>query len=245
MRTNLLVVEVCSLILLTACAGPSAESEPITTGNALVSSETQDVFTRHKEFVYLVSRDDSQGQPVVTDTLVLTSSGTSWKSDSTQKGISWGTMAYPKKTGSGVAEGAGGVWIHPPRFDEYAILELSPFPEVKRPFVPGQIWDWKLHVGDHYANSAWAVWKGDMLVKTQYSATKTQVVRTALGQLACQEVLAVSCCAQGISTLRTLFHPTYGFVVLNYRNIDGKRLKLELSRVGINGEFDGNAFFSK
>lgn len=228
------------LLLLMACE----QSAPVATPPD-GTNEEQAIFTQNKEFTYLASRFSKSGERLALDTVILISQGTIWDVDSTQKVIGWENRTSGARGGTGVAEGAGGVWIHPPRFDAYAILELSPFPEVKKPFVAGQEWDWELEVGDHYANPAWAVWKGGMLVKSHYKATGTQVVTTAFGQLKCQEVTAVAHCAQGSSTLRTLFHPSYGFVLLDYTTIDGGRLTLELRHAGVSNVFDGGAFYKQ
>ncbi|HEX8350394.1 MAG TPA: hypothetical protein VF598_10570, partial [Hymenobacter sp.] len=95
----------------------------------------------------------------------------------------------------------------------------------------GQQWSWELLVPDSWANAAWAVWKGNMVVKYHYKATRTRTIATAFGKLTCQEVMADARCEQGSSTLRTLFHPTYGFVTLEYSTIDGQKLRLQLSHV--------------
>lgn len=245
MKANLLLVGVYSLVLLISCEEPTKITDSTAPVDTLDLSKTQDIFTENKEFVYLANRFRKNGRFLSTDTILLTSSGTVWELDSIQKGIGWGTRTAGTKGGTGVIENAERVWIHPPRFDDYAILELSPFPEVKKPFVIGQEWGWELEVGEQWANPAWAAWKGGMLVKTHYQATKTQVVTTALGKLECQEVIAFSQCAQGKSTLRTLFHPVYGFILLDYTTIDGGRLTLKLIQAGISNAFDGETFYNQ
>jgi hypothetical protein len=42
-----------------------------------------------------------------------------------------------------------------------------------------------------------------------------------------------------------LFHPVYGFVELDYVNIDGKRMKLQLISTAVQNKFDGEAFFKQ
>ncbi|WP_426491876.1 hypothetical protein [Hymenobacter sp. 102] len=173
----------------------------------------------------------------------MTSTGRAWNSDSAQKAISWADRRNRTTNFTGVKESVDGVWIHPPRFNQYAILELSPFPEVKKPCKKGQEWDWELGVGSQYANPAWAVWEGDMLVKTHYRTVGEQTVTTRLGRLTCQRVTAVARCAQGCSTLDLLFHPLYGFIRLDYVTIDGKRMRLELVSATVTNQFNGNEYF--
>ncbi|WP_460611965.1 hypothetical protein [Hymenobacter seoulensis] len=182
---------------------------------------------------------------VVDDTVMLTSTGTVWKMDSTQKEIGWSSETKGTTSSTGVEESASGVWIHPPRFNQYAILELSPFPEIRQPFKVGQEWDWELSVGSHWSNPAWAVWEGEMVVKTHYTAVGEQISTTPLGQLKCEKVTAISRCRAGTASLTLLFHPQYGFVELDYVNIDARRMRFQLLSVGIQNEFNGGAYFGR
>ncbi|WBO85886.1 hypothetical protein [Hymenobacter yonginensis] len=235
------------VLLGTASCGTQADTlESLTAGSKPESARSEKIFTKNKEFIYAVSCYDDQRQLKATDTIALTSTGAVWESDSTQTKIGWGSRMANKTAStewSGVRENTVGVWIHPPRFDRYVILRVSPFPEVKLPFVKGQEWDWELAVGEQWANPAWGVWKGDMLVKSHYRAIGEQVVTTPLGRLACQRVAAVSRCSQGSSTLNLLFHPRYGFVELDYQTIDSKILKIRLLSAGVESKFDGGEYF--
>jgi hypothetical protein len=168
-------------------------SELSIAGNTPGSAKDAEFFIKNKEFVYLASGYDHQLRSAVTDTITLTSSGTRWDRDSPQKTIGWKNRT--SGAGSGVIENDACVWIHPPRFNRYDILELSPFPEVKKPFVPSQEWDWQLELGSHWSNPAWAVWKGNMLVGTHYKAIGKRTVATALGKLVCEEVRVVPRCS--------------------------------------------------
>jgi hypothetical protein len=237
---------VIGLLSLTFC-GKQAEDAGLDASQNTANIHTE-IFTAHKEFIYRVSGVSRNCQTTSADTIVLLSSGMPWSLNIGQKKIAWGKRTAGKNTGlnwTGVVEDSLRLWMHPPRFDQYAILELSPFPEVKKPFVPGQQWYWGLEVGSYYANPAWAVWQGNMLVKTRYKATGRQTIKTAFGELTCQEIIATATCAAGRTTLRTLFHPEYGFVVLDYVNIDASKMTLQLIYVGIENTFDGNAYFKQ
>jgi hypothetical protein len=233
------VTYLVTVALLSCHTEPRQATDPGATSSAVARPE---IFTQNKEFVYQVSRFEG-GQAVVTDTVVLTSRGTVWKMDSTQKEIGWSSKISGTKSGTGVEESPTGVWIHPLRFDEYAILELSPFPEIRLPFRPEEEWDWELSVGSQWSNPAWAVWKDRMIVRTHYKARGEKAVRTRLGQLTCYEVTAEATCTAGKTTLALLFHPQYGFVELDYHNMDGKRMRFQLLSAGVTNQFNGAAFF--
>lgn len=227
---------------LVSCQGERNQHQ--VPGKVSSTSDKQEIFGRNREFVYRVSRVEGN-QAVVVDTVVLTSTGTVWKMDSAQKGIGWSSIVSGVKSSTGVEETPSGVWIHPPRFDAYAILELSPFPEIRLPYKAGQEWDWELDVGPQWGNPAWVQWEGRMTVRTHYTSIGEQLVATALGELRCQKVTAVATCTEGKADLALLFHPQYGFVELDYVNINRKQLRFQLLSVGIMNQFDGAAYFGK
>jgi len=139
--------------------------------------------------------------------------------------------------GVGAVENKEEFWIHPPRYGRYRILELNPFPHIKLPAVRGRTWQWAVYPpADAYADSAWASWKGIIQVKFRYTQGDTVHLATPLGRLPCYRVAATATSKMGTTTLESYFHPTYGFVRLNYRNIDRSRVQLEMVRVGIRPE---------
>jgi hypothetical protein len=243
-QSPILLVGLLGVLILGCSQEKVKPGDQLTNREEKSTARKQEVFSKNREFIYQVSRFES-GQWTVVDTVVLTSSGVAWRMDSTQKEIGWHSRASSISSKTGVEESAGGVWIHPPRFDQYAILELSPFPEIKQPPTTGQQWDWELEVGSQWSNPAWAVWEGDMLVETHYRTVGEQTVTTRFGRLTCQRVTAVARCAQGYSTRDLLFHPLYGFIMLDYVNVDGKRLRFELVSTGITNQFDGAKYFGK
>lgn len=243
-QSPLLLVGLLGALILGCSQKKVNPKDELTNSEEKFTAKKQEVFSKNREFVYQVSRFES-GRWAVVDTVVLTSSGVAWRMDSTQKEIGWHSKTSGTFSKTGVEESAGGIWIHPPRFEQYAILELSPFPEIKQPPIIGQQWDWELAVGSHWSNPAWAVWEGRMLVKTHYKTVGEQTVTTRLGPLTCQRVAAVASCAQGRSMLDLLFHPRYGFVMLDYVNIDGRRLRFEQVSTGITNQFDGAEYFGK
>jgi hypothetical protein len=129
---------------------------------------------------------------------------------------------------SGVLENDSMVWSHPPRDGDYAILELSPYPYIKLPATTGQQWQWPLVVGGHWSGKRWAIWQGNITVLSSYRIMGQRSLASNFGPLTCWLVEAQSACPKGTSTLETWYHPTYGFVRLRYRTIDGGHLTLNL-----------------
>lgn len=75
-----------------------------------------------------------------------------------------------------------------------------------------------------------------MLIKSHYLALGSSQVTTPLGRLSCERVLAKATSRLGSSTLDLLFHPHYGFVQLNYRNINGSYTEMNLLSAGTSNE---------
>lgn len=137
----------------------------------------------------------------------------------------------------GAVESEKEFWIHPPRYGHYRILELNPFPHIKLPAVSGRTWEWNIYPpADVYADSAWASWKGILQVQFRYTLGGSKQLVTPLGRLPCNRVLASGTSKLGTTYLEAYFHPYYGFVRLNYHNIDASRVQLELVAVDVQPE---------
>jgi hypothetical protein len=202
------------------------------------------IFRRGQQLTYQVAHRPVPGAPAQLDTLSLlcygqykpadhygaTSPDQPGDTSQVKVGFSYGAITSPVAF-AGVIEDDSTLWSHPPREGEYRILELSPYPYLKFPLVKGKHWTDSLAVGEWYGNPAWAVWKGDMLVKSKYVVQGQQQLQTPFGTLSCWVIQATATCAKGTSTLETWYHPQYGFVRLNYETINHKILDLGLVRV--------------
>lgn len=199
------------------------------------------ILVRNRRFVYLVRWYAPDAALARLDTVMLTASGAPWAVDSTQTGIAWSFPAdslWP----AGPVEKVGAVenneefWLHPPRYGRYRILELNPFPHIKLPVVSGKTWEWKVYPPELYADSAWARWKGILRVQFRYKLGSIAQLATPFGELSCYRIQARGTSKLGTTALEAYFHPTYGFVRLNYRNINASRVQLTLVAVGMRPE---------
>lgn len=130
---------------------------------------------------------------------------------------------------SGAIENEGNVWIHPPRDKYFEILELNPFPYIKAPYEIGTKWTWHLRVGDHWSDERWKLWEGQIENKYAYEITDTRTLKTNLGNIECFVIEAKATSRIGETGLTAYFNPEYGFVKLDYTNIDGSKTNLELT----------------
>lgn len=129
---------------------------------------------------------------------------------------------------SGVIENENNIWMHPPRDKYFRILELNPFPFINAPYEVGNEWEWTLGIGSGWGDVRWKVWEGRIENKYKYKITDKKKIKTALGEIDCFVIESTAKSRIGETQLTSFFNPEYGFVRLNYINIDGSKTNLEL-----------------
>lgn len=135
---------------------------------------------------------------------------------------------------SGAIENEANVWIHPPRDHYFEILELNPFPYIKAPYKIGNKWTWSLQIGSKFADERWKTWEGIIENKYEYKITEKLSLETSLGNLECYVIVSQATSSLGKTELVSYFNTKYGFVKLDYTNIDGSKTTLELTDYKIN-----------
>ena len=131
---------------------------------------------------------------------------------------------------SGVIENEANVWMHPPRDLYFEILELNPFPFIKAPYEIGTKWTWSLKIGDHWSDGRWKLWSGSVENNYEYEITDHIDIETPFGRLGCFVIEGSAKSRIGETYLRAFFNETYGFVRLEYTNIDGSKTNLVLDQ---------------
>jgi hypothetical protein len=129
---------------------------------------------------------------------------------------------------SGAIENEGNIWIHPPRDQYFEILELNPFPYIKAPYEIGNKWTWSLTIGSGWSDERWKVWEGQIVNEYDYEITDKRTLKTNLGSIECYIIKSKATSRIGETELTAYFNPEYGFVKLEYINIDGSKTNLEL-----------------
>ncbi|MEM6800231.1 MAG: hypothetical protein AAF696_02445 [Bacteroidota bacterium] len=145
---------------------------------------------------------------------------------------------YPSTSGmasfnsmSGVIENEKNLWVHPPRDKFFRILELNPFPFIQAPYEIGNSWEWYLQIGSSWGDERWKSWEGVIENTYQYTIKGKESYATSLGKIEAFEVYAEAESSLGKTYLTALFSPVYGFIDLDYTNIDGSKTHLELVEV--------------
>lgn len=122
------------------------------------------------------------------------------------------------------------VWIHPPRRLFFKILELNPFPYIKKPIKIGAKWTWSLQIGSHYGDIRWKQWESTITNISNYEIVKDTMLMTGLGQLHCFVVNSEAKSELGTTSLISYFNKKHGFVNLDYTNIDGSKIVINLMK---------------
>ncbi|MBC3539996.1 hypothetical protein ACFSC6_04610 [Rufibacter sediminis] len=196
--------------------------------------ESPSIYKRDRKFTFLASHFDKAGKLSDLDTLYLATSGEVFSEKYGQTWSSWASTGGDFGSNStGITEQDTAVWIHPPRDGRYKKLELSPFPMVEFPLEAGHTWTWNLLIGGHYSIAGFAEWAdhtNESFFST-YKITRKLPVQIPMGTFACYEIDSFTKSKFERTELKAYFNPEYGFVKLDYRNIDQTRLLMELIEV--------------
>lgn len=132
---------------------------------------------------------------------------------------------------SGVVENYKNVWMHPPREALFRILELNPFPFIQAPYEVGHSWDWELDVDNKWGDPRWMTWEGALKNKYNYEISEKKMVASQFGDLECFVVNSTAKNKLGQTKLRANFNVEYGFVNMDFTNIDGSKIEMTLSEI--------------
>lgn len=129
---------------------------------------------------------------------------------------------------TGCIENEKNIWMHPPRVGYFSILELNPFPYIQAPYEVGNTWEWSLEIGSHYGDERWVTWNGNTENIYTYKITDISNQPTAFGDIECYEITSTGTGKLGETKLVSWFSFDYGFVKLDYTNIDNSKTIIEL-----------------
>jgi hypothetical protein len=147
---------------------------------------------------------------------------------------------YPKFTKpcgdefTGVIDNKKNVWIHPPRDYTFKILELNPFPFY---YLTDSIreWAWSIETGGFYLDSRWIEHTELLKIDFKYTRLKDEILETKFGKIKCKVTNAIGVANYGTKKLKTslksYYHPDYGFIKLVYGNINNSKIVIELIEV--------------
>ena len=184
------------------------------------------------------SISESKNNETIKEVILRASSGNPFEKDIPEYNQTSISYQFMQNNGeiftmevTGAIENEKNVWIHPPRSSFFEILELNPFPYIKEPLKIGNKWNWKLKIGDHWSDKRWLEWKGGIENIYEYEIIDKKNIETKLGILKCFVIKSKAKSRIGETQLLSYFNENYGFVKLDYNNIDGTKTILELEKV--------------
>jgi hypothetical protein len=125
---------------------------------------------------------------------------------------------------SGVIEIGNRVILSPPRNSFFKVLELSPFPMVGDSIKVGYEWTDRQVVSENATVPNLMEWKGELIKELSYKITKSEYLRTNIGTLFCYLVAGTCLSPLGETKLIAYYNEQFGFVKMDFFNIDGSRI---------------------
>ncbi len=214
-------------LLLVATIKPAHSQKVLLTPVKNLKSH-QPVYLKYREFVYAVKQYGKKEEFVKHDTLIFISSPKDRHPEFGQTESIWRRKADTMKEFTGITENDTTLWIHPYRSGDYRILEFSPFPVLKYPLQVGERWNFDIKIGGEWGSKDLMEWKGIKLFKATYQLVGQETLATKLGKLNCFKVLAEGSSDFGKTQLLMYFHSEYGFVRMEYQNINQTSMQMEL-----------------
>jgi hypothetical protein len=151
----------------------------------------------------------------------------SYPNPQTKKATQPKPYEWVKSLETGAIENPQQVWIHPLRSNQYVYTEIAPFPQVKLDSLTlNGVWHNQTAI-----LMGWGAFNGK--TTSHYHVVKRETKQYgALVADNCWLIQAQGHHAQlGTSYLDFYFHPTYGFVEMNYRFYDGTKISFTLLRI--------------
>lgn len=137
---------------------------------------------------------------------------------------------------TGVIDNKKNLWIHPPRNYSFMILELSPFPFY---YLDESVdsWSWDLEVGGFYLDQRWihCEKKENLKIKYNYTRMEDELVNTPFGNIKCNVTYGTATSKYDNTFMKThlksYYNSMYGFVKLEYTNINNSKIYFNLVEV--------------
>lgn len=129
---------------------------------------------------------------------------------------------------TGLVENKYNLWVHPPRFSLFEILELNPFPYIKLPARLGNEWTDSLKIGAQWSNPLWKVWTGSVVLDYKYKITEHKSMIFRKQAVLCWVIESSAKSRLGETKLISYFNEEYGFIQMDYQNIDGSNISFNL-----------------
>lgn len=187
----------------------------------------------YKEIVYVFNYTIEESNKTQKGIIYLGCLGKPWPFEERQAAVIWTTKSDElnrKVFTTGIYEEKEFVWLHPPRQDEFSILEYSPFPQIRFPVSNNMTWKRSFTPGKNWVNKEFNI-KEDDILKFNYINTGIAFHKLKNENLECWEIEAESTNLKVQTNFSGLFNSEYGFVKMVFQNINNSTITLELCDV--------------
>jgi hypothetical protein len=133
-----------------------------------------------------------------------------------------------------VTENPQRIFLHPPRSHGFVMTEFNPFPTVNFPLNIGNSWTSFISIPDVFlkkANIRSRSTDGLTHFDLEYKITSDTTISTKIGMVLCKKIEAKGKAALGNTSATFYFSEKWGFVEIEYHNIDGSELSLKLTDI--------------
>lgn len=190
----------------------------------------------YKEIVYVFNYTiEKENAAVQKGIIYLGCLGKEWlfSEHQRQAAVIWTTNEkFLNKTlqTTGMYEEKDLIWIHPPREEEFSLLEYTPWPRIYFPVSNHLSWKTELPLGKYWVNEEFGIEEDDILKFNFVNAGPASY--SYKGQkLECWKIEAESTNLKPQTKSLSLFNKEYGFVRMVFQNLDNSIITLELSDV--------------
>lgn len=189
-------------------------------------------------FIYEVEEKDFNNVLLKKDTLGLYTTGMlSDFAPDTQRNIEWAVLTmqngqyyhknFLQDQTTGVKLYPSMLFIHPPRFEGYRILEFCPMPMFYNKKIGGT-WHWDLTIGSVWATDPLYPIKGIDTFKNDYTMKDTTTINTEMGAQFCYYVTAKSISNYGNSYGEYYLNNKYGLVYFKLETVTKATFEFKL-----------------
>lgn len=122
------------------------------------------------------------------------------------------------------------VWIHPPRYKNFRILELNAFPYYKK---NSKTWIKSITFGSDWGNKKWVTWDGFKTSTSTYTKSDNPVEFVfANKKIECIEIKALTNIPDiGETNSVFYYNEKYGFVKMTFTTINDKKIEFNLIKI--------------
>lgn len=195
------------------------------------------IFSAGKQFKYLAIYEDSINQIYIHDTIELFITDIPWKHQPyRQKTMIWKyndntdsivksklfSIGWIKFDSTGFIENEEMIFIHPPRNNQFSYTEIAPFPQLLYPLENNNEFQRFLFIG-----TGWGEWD-NLKLKNNYEIVKNEKIVILDNEIDCWFINSFSESELGVSYMDFIFNNEIGFIKMNYKFYDNKKIKFEL-----------------